>query len=34
VPIHVIKADSLPQVQRALERLLRLRDVGPEAPGV
>ena len=23
VPIHVIKADSLPQVQRALERLLR-----------
>ena len=23
VPIHVIKANSLPQVQRALERLLR-----------
>ena len=31
VPIHVIKTDSLPQVQRALERLLRHHEKNPLA---
>ena len=34
VPIHVIKADSLPQVQRALERLLRRHGDAEIAQGV
>ena len=34
VPIHVIKADSLPQVQRALERLLRRHGEAEIAQGV
>ena len=34
VPIHVIKADSLPQVQRALERLLRRHGDSAEAAGI
>ena len=34
VPIHVIKADSLPQVQRALERLLRRHGETVPAAGV
>lgn len=34
VPIHVIKADSLPQVQRALERLLRRHGDSAKAAGI
>ena len=34
VPIHVIKADSLPQVQRALERLLRRHGDSANAAGI
>ena len=34
VPIHVIKADSIPQVQRALERLLRRHGEAEIAQGV
>ena len=34
VPIHVIKADSLPQVQRALERLLRRHGDSSRAAGI
>ena len=34
VPIHVIKADSLPQVQRALERLLRRHGDSARAAGI
>jgi hypothetical protein len=32
IPIHAVKANSIPQIVRSLRRILHLEDIGPEEP--